>query len=46
MIVPILLGVVKRVFPSGGQARPLELVSVVTAKTGVIVCTYRRARDS
>jgi dihydrofolate reductase len=44
MIEPILLGGGKRVFPSDGRARPLELVSATTATTGVIVCTYRRAR--
>lgn len=43
MIEPILLGGGKRVFPADGQARPLELVSVSTAKTGVLVCTYRPA---
>jgi dihydrofolate reductase len=45
MIEPILVGGGKRVFPSDGRARPLELVSATTAKTGVLVCTYRRARD-
>jgi dihydrofolate reductase len=44
MIEPILLGGGKRVFPSDGRARPLELVTATTATTGVIVCTYRRAR--
>jgi hypothetical protein len=28
-----------------GQARPLELVSVTPAKTGVLICAYRRVRD-
>ena len=41
MIEPILLGGGKRVFPADGRARPLELVSVATASTGVLVCTYR-----
>jgi dihydrofolate reductase len=45
MIEPILVGGGKRVFAADGQARPLELVSAVTAKTGVVVCTYRRVRD-
>jgi dihydrofolate reductase len=44
MIEPILLGGGKRVFPSDGQARPLELVDVKQASTGVLVCTYRRVR--
>jgi dihydrofolate reductase len=45
LIEPILLGGGKRVFPEDGQARPLELVSATTANTGVLVCTYRPARD-
>src|SRR4051812_33287230 len=45
MIEPILLGGGKRVFPDDGQARPLELVSTSTTGTGVLVCTYRPARD-
>src|SRR4051812_37232683 len=43
MIEPILLGGGKRIFPESGPARPLELVSVTPAKTGVLVCTYRPA---
>ena len=39
---PILLGGGKTIFPSDGRVRPLELVSVTQAKTGVLVCTYRR----
>ena len=45
MIEPIMLGGGKRIFPDDGQARPLELVSVVPAKTGVLICTYRPGRD-
>ena len=45
MIEPILLGGGKRLFPEGGRARPLELVSCVTAGTGVLLCTYRPVRD-
>jgi dihydrofolate reductase len=45
MIHPILLGGGKRVFPEDGQARPLQLVSTVTASTGVLVCTYRAVRE-
>ena len=43
MIEPILLGGGKRLFPEDGEARPLELVSSVTAATGVQLCTYRPA---
>jgi len=43
MIEPILLGGGKRIFPDDRVARPLELVSSVTAATGVLVCTYRAA---
>lgn len=41
MLEPILLGGGKRVFPEGGQARRLELVSTTTTGTGVLMCTYR-----
>ena len=43
MIEPILLGSGKRLFPDDGRARRLELVSTVTAMTGVHICTYRPA---
>ncbi|GAA5145780.1 dihydrofolate reductase family protein [Pseudonocardia eucalypti] len=43
MIEPILLGGGKRIFPHDGDARRLELVSSVTAATGVLICTYRPA---
>jgi dihydrofolate reductase len=43
MIEPILLGGGKRIFPSAGQARPLELVSATTTGSGVLICNYRRA---
>ena len=41
MLEPILLGGGKTIFPGDGRARPLELVSVTQAKTGVLICTYR-----
>jgi dihydrofolate reductase len=41
MLEPILLGGGKTIFPSDGRARPLELVSVRQAKTGVLICAYR-----
>lgn len=44
LLEPVLLGGGKRVFPDDGRARALELVSVTTAATGVLVCTYRRRR--
>ena len=43
MLEPILLGGGKTIFPSDGRARPLELVSVKQAKTGVLICAYRPA---
>jgi hypothetical protein len=39
MIEPILLGGGKRLFPGGGQARALRLISTTT--TGVLICAYR-----
>jgi dihydrofolate reductase len=44
MIEPITLGGGKRLFPDDGAARPLELVSLTQANTGVLVCTYRPVR--
>jgi len=41
MLEPILLGGGKTIFPSDGRARPLDLVSVTQAKTGVLICAYR-----
>ncbi len=43
MVEPILLGGGKRIFPEDGTARPMQLVSSVTAGTGVQICTYRPA---
>jgi dihydrofolate reductase len=43
MVEPILLGGGKRIFPTDGSARPLELVSTSTSSTGVLICTYRPA---
>jgi hypothetical protein len=43
MVEPIMLGGGKRLFPDDGTARPLELVSVKNASTGVLICTYRPA---
>ena len=41
MLEPILLGGGKTIFPSDGHARPLNLVSVTQAKTGVLICAYQ-----
>ena len=46
MIEPILLGGGKTIFPPDGRARPLELVSVTPAKTGVLICAYRPAASA
>jgi len=43
MLEPILLGGGKTIYPSDGRARPLELVSVAQAKSGVLICMYRPA---
>ena len=43
MVMPVLLGGGKRVFPDDGRARRLELVSVTPGSTGVLVCRYRAA---
>ncbi|MFF1921490.1 dihydrofolate reductase family protein [Streptomyces sp. NPDC058221] len=41
VIMPVLLGGGKSIFPEDGGLRTLELVSAVTSGTGVQVCTYR-----
>jgi dihydrofolate reductase len=41
MLEPIILGGGKTIFPADGEARPLELVSMTQASTGVLICTYR-----
>ncbi len=43
LLEPVLLGGGKTIFPSDGRARPLELVSVTQAETGVLICRYRPA---
>ncbi|MFN2466532.1 MAG: dihydrofolate reductase family protein [Gaiellaceae bacterium] len=43
MIEPIVLGGGKSIFPGDGLARRLRLVDAVTARTGVLICTYRPA---
>jgi len=41
MIMPVVLGGGKTIFPPDGEQRTLELVSSVTTGKGVHVCTYR-----
>ncbi|WP_240137764.1 dihydrofolate reductase family protein [Streptomyces sp. MUM 178J] len=45
MVMPVILGGGKTIFPDDGTKLPLELVSTVTSSAGVQVCTYRRAAD-
>lgn len=45
MIMPVVLGGGKTIFPGDGALRTLELASTVTSGTGVQVCTYRRAAE-
>ncbi len=42
MIEPIALGGGKGIFPTDGTARRFELVSAITAATGVQICRYQR----
>ncbi|MDC0765506.1 dihydrofolate reductase family protein [Streptomyces sp. HD] len=43
IVMPVLLGGGKSIFPADGGKRPLELVSTTAAKTGAQVCVYRPA---
>ncbi|MBP0449522.1 MULTISPECIES: dihydrofolate reductase family protein [unclassified Kitasatospora] len=43
MVMPVVLGGGKTIFPADGVLRTFELVSTVTSKTGVNICTYRPA---
>ncbi|MET9866256.1 dihydrofolate reductase family protein [Streptomyces sp. NPDC006386] len=43
VVMPVLLGGGKTIFPGDGAKRPMELVSTTTAKTGAQVCVYRPA---
>ncbi|MDF3145662.1 MULTISPECIES: dihydrofolate reductase family protein [unclassified Streptomyces] len=45
VVMPVLLGGGKSIFPEDGGKRPFELVSTVTGKTGVQVCVYRPAAE-
>ncbi|MFD9290601.1 dihydrofolate reductase family protein [Streptomyces sp. NPDC060030] len=41
MVMPVIVGGGKTIFPGDGALRPLELVSTAISGTGVHVCTYR-----
>lgn len=41
VVMPVLLGRGKSVFPEDGGKRPFEPVSTVTGKTGVRLCVHR-----
>lgn len=43
IVMPVLLGGGKSIFPTDGAMRTLELVSTVASPTGTQVCTYRPA---
>ncbi|MET8755291.1 dihydrofolate reductase family protein [Streptomyces sp. NPDC004667] len=43
IVMPVLLGGGKSIFPTDGSRRTLELVSTATSPAGVNVCTYRPA---
>ncbi|MBC2906155.1 dihydrofolate reductase family protein [Streptomyces cupreus] len=45
IVMPVLLGGGKSIFPTDGGKRPLELVSTTTAKTGAQVCVFRPAAE-
>ncbi|MEV6212970.1 dihydrofolate reductase family protein [Kitasatospora sp. NPDC051914] len=45
MVMPVLLGGGKSIFPADGGKHTLELVSTVTSATGVNVCTYRTVTE-
>ncbi|MFF0429903.1 dihydrofolate reductase family protein [Streptomyces sp. NPDC004520] len=44
IVMPVILGGGKSLFPADGVLRTLELASTVTSPQGVNVCTYRRPR--
>lgn len=43
MVMPVLIGGGKTIFPDGGALHQLELASTVISSAGVHVCTYRPA---
>lgn len=46
MIMPVLLGGGKSIFPTDGGSHTLRLTSAVTSEAGVQVCTYNRAAEA
>ncbi|MGW5970407.1 dihydrofolate reductase family protein [Streptomyces sp. NPDC055186] len=42
VVMPVVLGGGKSIFPVDGAKRPFELVRATTAKSGAQVCVYRR----
>ena len=44
IVMPVILGGGKSIFPGDGALHTFELVAAVTSPTGVEVCTYRSAR--
>ncbi|MEV8536293.1 dihydrofolate reductase family protein [Streptomyces sp. NPDC051211] len=46
MVMPVVLGGGKTIFPAGGGLRTFELTSTAISEAGVHVCTYRRAVDA
>jgi dihydrofolate reductase len=46
LLMPVLLGGGKSIFPDDGALRTLELVSTTTSGTGVHVATYRTVADA
>ncbi|MYQ40523.1 Dihydrofolate reductase [Streptomyces sp. LamerLS-316] len=43
LVMPVIVGGGKTIFPGDGALRPFELVSTAVSGTGVHVCTYRAA---
>ncbi|MGP3735767.1 dihydrofolate reductase family protein [Streptomyces sp. GDS52] len=43
VVMPVILGGGKSIFPVDGAKRPFELVRATTAKSGAQVCVYHRA---
>lgn len=46
IVMPVLLGGGKTIFPGDGAKHTLELVSTTTSGTGANVCVYRPAQQS
>jgi dihydrofolate reductase len=45
MVFPVVLGSGKRLFPEEGEKKALKLVESKALSSGVVVLTYRPARD-